>query len=191
MKLFKKIIMTETELDDLEAKYFKSGYKAGKKETKERVDNLEKSIERKNRESEKLNRTYGNTIEDKNEEIQRLKTKVSVLEEERDDIREVVKQSMENEDTAAVLSAKEDIIEKREEALAEREKELNDKEEKNYKSGYADGSADMARKIGEITQADRDNAMKVALVAASSHTPVENMREINENVKSLTSGTSN
>lgn len=195
MKLFNKIVLAESELenklDKKEESGYRKGFKAGEGHAKERLENLEKAIERKTRELEKLNRTHGNVIDDKNEEIERLTAKIEVLEDERDDIREVVKKSMENEDLTAVLSAKSEALEARQEALNERESQLGDKEEKNYKSGYADGSADMARKIGEITQADRDNAMKVALVSASSHTPVENMKEINANVKSLTSGTSN
>lgn len=190
MKQFKNtIIISREEQNDREDKAFNKGIKYGEKASKERIENLENALAKKDKALGKLQTQYDDYVESSDAQAKKYEAKIDVLESDRDDVREVVKKSMENEDTAAVLAAKEELIAKREETLAEREEALEDKEEKNYKSGYADGSADMARKINEITQKDRDNAMKVALVSASSHTPVENMKEINRNVKSLTTGT--
>lgn len=188
MKVTKKYnLLTNTEIDDLEAKYFKSGFKAGEKNSKERVEELEKALTRKDKAQAKLQEKYDEYVESAQNKVDNLEIKIEVLEEKRDSVREVVKQTIENEDTAAVLEAKEEALTKREERLNEREEDLNDKEGQVQKGSYADGLADGLRKAHEITQGDRDNAMKIAMVAASSHTPVGTMKELND-AHQLTTG---
>lgn len=154
----------------------------GAKESKQRIDELKRSIEKKNGEIDHLRQQQEDLCETAKRQIERLEAKIEVLEEERDNVREVVKKSMENEDLAAVLAAKKEGLDKREAKLA-------DEEDAKSKASYADGLADGLRKAHEITQKDRENAMKVAMVSAASHTPAETMKELN-NVHQLTADSS-
>lgn len=189
MKLVKGYaLISQTELDEAIKDAEKRGVEKGGKESKTRIESLEKGLEKKDKQIEKLNDDYEASKDKSIREVERLEAKIEVLEEERDDVREVVKQSIENEDLAATLGAKKDGLDKQIAALKDRESKLESKEEGRYKEGYADGVADGVRKINEITQKDRDNAMKVAMVSAASHTDPRIVAEIN-NVKSLTEGT--
>ena len=151
------------------------------KETKEdkdakRIAELEKAVRNKD-----------SKIEKQQFELDQAREMIGVYEEERDDVRNVVKQSILNADKEAVLEAKKEALDAKAAQLREKESQINDQEEGSYKKGYADGVADGVRKINEITQKDRDGAMKVAMVAAASHTPVENMKEVN-NALRITDG---
>lgn len=183
------VILTREELMTREDDAFSKGEKYGARESKQRLESLEKAVEKKNKEIERLKEDAQDAEVSADREIERLNAKIEVLEEERDDVREVVKKSMENEDLTAMLTAKKDGLDKREAKLKDREAKVGNEEEGEYKRGYADGVADGVRKINEITQNDRDNAMKVAMVAAASHSTPEVVRELNTNVKSLASGT--
>ena len=193
MKVFGKVILTEEELNDkVESRYHegvKAGIEKGEASSKKRLEDLEKSIEKKNKEIERIKENAEEADESANRQIERLEAKIEVLEEERDDVREVVKKSMENEDLTAVLTAKKEGLDKREAKLKDRESKLADEEDAKSKASYADGLADGLRKAHEITQKDRENAMKVAMVSAASHTPAETMKELN-NVHQLTAGSS-
>jgi hypothetical protein len=118
------------------------------------------------------------------------KEMIQVYKDMRDKTSDVVRQSIENEDMKAVLDARSEGLDKRNEQVIDSESRLNDLTDAAYKGAYADGAADMARKIGDITQEDRNNAMKIAMVSAASHTNVETMKEINSEYR-LTEGTSN
>lgn len=192
MQLFNRTVLTEHELEDLKrdirSEAWEGAEKYWKKETKARLVNLEK-------ENERLEKRYDDLLEDKEDfeafhekTVTKLEEKIEVLEEERDNTREVVKQQIVNADKEAVIAAEKERLEARESKLKDRENKIGTEEDKRYKEGYADGVADGVRKIGEITQKDRDNAMKVAMVAASSHTPVDNLKELNS-VHQLTAGT--
>lgn len=189
MKLVKGYaVLKQTELDEAIKDAEKRGAEKGSRESKARLESLEKAVEKKNKDIERLKEQAEEAEESADRHIKSLEIKIQVLEEERDDVREVVKQSIDNEDLAATLGAKKEGLDKREAALKDRESKLTSKEEGRYKEGYADGVADGVRKINEITQKDRDNAMKVAMVSAASHTDPRIVAEIN-NVKSLTEGT--
>ena len=86
-----------------------------------------------------------------------------------------------------MLEAKQEGLDRKEAKLKDRETRIGVEEDGEYKHGYADGVADGVRKISEITQKDRDGAMKIAMVAAASHTPVANIKEINSELQ-LTTG---
>lgn len=180
-------LISNTELEELEKDFFRKGWKKGEENQKERVEELEKALTRKDKALGKLQTKYDDYIEFAEDKFSNLETKIEVLEEKRDSVREVVKQTIENEDTAAVLEAKEEALNAREERLNDRESDLNDAEGRVQKGSYADGLADGLRKAHEITQEDRNNAMKIAMVSASSHTPVETMKELN-NAHQLTTG---
>lgn len=188
MKLIKGYaLISQTELDNALKDAEKRGAEKGGKESTQRIKTLEKGLERKTEALEAAEDKYKATIDRKNREIEVLEAKVEVLEEEREEVRDVVKQKIDADDQLALLQSKKESIDKRTALLNDREAKIGSKEEGEYKKGYADGVADGVRKINEITQKDRDNAMKVAMVAAASHTPVANMKEIN-NVQALTSG---
>lgn len=190
MKLIKGYtLISQSELEDSLLHAEKRGVDKGSKESKKRLEDLEKSVEKKNKEIERIKENAEEADESANRQIERLEAKIEVLEEERDDVREVVKKSMENEDLAAVLTAKKEGLDKREAKLKDREAKLADEEDAKSKASYADGLADGLRKAHEITQKDRENAMKVAMVSAASHTPAETMKELN-NVHQLTAGSS-
>lgn len=151
------------------------------KETKEdkdakRIAELEKAVRNKD-----------SKIEKQRFELEQAKEMIDVYEEKRDDVRSVVKQSILNADKEAVLEAKKEALDAKAAQLREKESQINYQEEGSYKNGYADGVADGVRKINEITQKYRDGAMNVAMVAAASHTPVENMKEVN-NALRITDG---
>lgn len=178
-------LISQEELSKLEA-----GAEArGAKESKQRIEELKRSVEKKNGEIEYLRQQQEDLCETAKRETERLEAKISVLEEERDDIREVEKQSLKNADTVAILSAKEDSLDRREKSLDERENKLADAEETKKMAAYADGLADGLRKAHEITEKDRENALKVAMVSAASHTSPEIMKELNS-VHKITTGDS-
>lgn len=189
MKLIKGYaLIKQTELDEALKEAEARGAEKGSKNSKARVAELEKAVEKKNKEIELKTEKHQDEVAKLNRNLDRAQAAVDVLEADRDDVREVLKTKMENEDLAGVLEAKKEVLDAREASLLDREGKLESKEEGRYKVGYADGVADGVRKINEITQKDRDNAMKVAMVSAASHTDPRIVAEIN-NVKSLTEGT--
>mgnify|MGYP001278448323 CR=1 FL=1 len=117
------------------------------------------------------------------------KAQIAVLEEEREEVRAMVTKDMELQDMQALLTQREELLNKKEDRLKDRLNEVTDEEEGQYKRGYADGVADGVREIHNVTSQDRENAMKVAMVAAASHTSAEVVKELNNNVKSITGGT--
>lgn len=189
MKLIKGYaLISQTELDEALKEAEARGAEKGSKNSKARVAELEKAVEKKNKELELKQEKHSDELAKRDRQMERLQAEVEVLEGDRDDVREVLKTKMENEDLATVLEAKKEKLDEREARVKDLESKLADKEDKNYKSGYADGSADMARKIGEITQQDRDNAMKVAMVTAASHTDPRIVKEVTSAYQ-LTEGT--
>lgn len=117
------------------------------------------------------NREHNRTITKKNEAINELNDRLSVFQE-------LENNRVEQQVTAIELSAREELLDAQEAQFSDFKKELKaNKEEANelaeakYKTGYSDGLADGLRKIYEITADDRKQAMQVAALAASSHTP--------------------
>jgi predicted RNase H-like nuclease (RuvC/YqgF family) len=136
-------------------------------------------------------------IEDQKDMIKTLNRKqktlsvtIEELEAERDDVRDVVKLKLEIENKQALLGSQKESLERQIAALKDREAKLDKAESHEYKKGYSDGVADGLRKISEITQKDRDNAMKIAMVSAASHTPTPNIKEINRELR-LSAGEDN
>lgn len=178
MKIFKKYVLTSyQELSDLEEKTYQRALKSAKRDFKNEIEALSDKIDAKKAEVKALTK--------KNKELQ---TEVEVLNDDRDDVREVMKLKVEIDDKEAVLSAMKELQDKREAKLKDRENRLGTEEDKRYKEGYADGVADGVRKINEITAKDRENAMKVAMVAAASHSTPEVIKELNNGAKALGSG---
>lgn len=155
---------------------YKDAVKEAAKEFKSEIEALGDKLEAKKAEVKALAK--------KNKD---LTIQVEVLEEDRDDAREVVTMKMKNDDMQALLEQTKELQDEQAARLRDRESKLASKEEGRYKEGYADGVADGVRKINEITAKDRENAMKVAMVAAASHSTPEVVREIT-NVKSLGAG---
>lgn len=116
-------------------------------------------------------------------QVERLQIEVDALEEARDDAEKVIKLQVQLEDDVRIQKAKKDSLTRLEDSLMERETKVTDSEEGRYKVGYADGVADGLRKVNEITAKDRENAMKIAMVSAASHTPVGTMKEINSELR--------
>ena len=89
---------------------------------------------------------------------------------------------MANENVAAYLKVREELVAKRETKVGEREEKVATTEvstkDSQYKAGYADGISDGVRKIGEITAADRKDAMEVAKISAASHTTSETVKAV-------------
>lgn len=189
MKLIKGYaLISQTELDEALDQAEQRGTERGAKSSKARITELEKAVEKKNKEIELKAEKHEDEVAKLNRNLLRAKAAVDVLEADRDEVREVLKTKMENEDLTSVLEAKKAVLDEREARVKDLESKLEEKSDKNYKSGYADGSADMARKIGEITQQDRDNAMKVAMVTAASHTDPRIVKEVTSAYQ-LTEGT--
>lgn len=180
MKLFKNyVILTQKELTERAKEQYDDGKETGMKSSKIRIEGLEAGIERKDKSLQKVQI-----------ELAEAREAIEVHEEMRDKSRDLVMQRIKNDDAAALLDARKDTLDEREARVKDLESRLETKTDSAYKGAYADGAADMARKIGDITQADRDNAMKIAMVSAASHTNVDTMKEINSEYR-LTEGTSN
>ena len=170
------VITSEKKQDEVLNEYYKLAVREASIDFKDELEMLGDKLEKKNAEIKSLTK--------KNRD---LATQVEVLEEDRDDAREVVTMKMKNDDMQALLEQTKELQDEREARLKDRESKLNSKEEGRYKEGYADGVADGVRKINEITAKDRENAMKVAMVAAASHSTPEVVKELT-NVKSLGAG---
>lgn len=183
MKIGNFVLLRKSSLDKAEAIAYDEGYKNLRNYWKEyfeelfksQVENLERAVSNREREIRKLD----DRIAHLEEENERKNARIEVLQDERDEVREIAKQQMINEDNLAILESRKATLDERESKLKDQESKLSDKEESNYKKGYADGVADGVRKISEITQEDRNNAMKIAMVSAASHTPVNNLKEVN------------
>ena len=96
----------------------------GAKESKQQIDELKRSIEKKNGEIDHLRQQQEDLCKTAERQIDRLEAKISVLEEERDEVREIEKQSLKNADAVAILNAKEESLDKREKLLDKREEKL-------------------------------------------------------------------
>ena len=170
------VITSEKKQDELMMKTCDMVARDVGEEFKIKIEALSDKLEKKNAEVKSLTKNNRD-----------LAIQVEVLEEDRGDAREVVTMKMKNDDMEALLAQTKELQDEREARLKDRESKLNSKEEGRYKEGYADGVADGVRKINEITAKDRDNAMKVAMVAAASHSTPAVVKEVMD-VKSLSSG---
>lgn len=150
---------------------YERAYEDGKSEQAAEVEELTETVDEQKA-----------TIKKKNREIANLNAELEVLNKNKVDARKLVEDRIENENTSAELSSRQSRIYKREEALDKREEELNAREtsedDKRYKEGYADGVSDGVRKIGEITAADRKDAMDVAKISAASHSSSEAVKAV-------------
>ena len=180
LKLGNKVLLTEAELYRIKQTERDEAWETA---TEHIRASFEDGLETRNTTIKNQKRTIKSLTDDKEE----LKIRVEVLEEDRDDVREIVKQEMHLKDLEAVLEQRQENQDAREAKLKDRSSKLDSAEETNYKSGYADGVADGVRKISEITQKDRDAAMKIAMVSAASHTPIQNIKEVNRELR-LTAG---
>lgn len=148
-----------------------NGYEEGKSEQAAEVEELQETVDEQK-----------STIKSKNRKINELEAEVEVLKKNQTDARKLVESRVENENTSAELSSRQSRIYKREEALDKREEELNarasSEDDKRYKEGYADGVSDGVRKIGEITAADRKDAMDVAKISAASHSNSDTVKAV-------------
>lgn len=106
-------------------------------------------------------------LEDSKSELEDLNR---VLENRRIEYYSIQEARLNNEEITSVLNAREKILKSREDSLDKREKNINSKQEANYKSGYADGVSDGLRKIHEITAEDRQNLTRIAMVSAARGT---------------------
>jgi len=179
MKAFKNyVILTQKELTERAKEQYRDGVKDGEKNSTKKIEELNKALERKEKAFQKTH-----------DELTEAKEAVQVYEEERDKVRDVIKERILVDDKAAVNDARSDTLDEREARIKDQLAELEAKTSSVQKSAYADGLADGLRKAHEITATDRENAMKIAMVSAASHTPTETMKELN-NVHQLTAGSS-
>jgi hypothetical protein len=163
---------------------YNNGYEDGKSEYEGELDEALETVEEQKA-----------TLKKKNREIANLNTELEVLNKQKNDARDVVTKRLANENIAADLKAREELVAKRETKVQTREDAVSNsevsEEDKQYKSGYADGIADGVRKIGEITQVDRQNAMDVAMVSAASHTQPETVKAVLDGSKAIKSSLAN
>lgn len=181
----KKLLATAREVkQDERDEAYNNGYEDGKSEYEGQVEDLESEVDSLKATVKKLRRE----VTDKNVELE-------VFAKQKSDARDVVTKRLANENIAADLKSREELVAKREEKAAAREEKLADaevkEEDKQYKSGYADGIADGVRKISEITQVDRQNAMDIAMVSAASHTQPEIVKEVLDGSKAIKSSLAN
>lgn len=144
--------ISKDELRRVKNEAFREGYKDAEKSYKNQIDSLKDGKENLERRLERAN------------------AKTKVLQEDRDDVHEVMRQKMLNADERTALKTAREILDNRVKELEKREKVIDSKEEGNYKKGYADGVSDGLRKIHEITAEDRQNLTKIAMVSAARGT---------------------
>lgn len=149
-----------------------------------------KKLKAESRRLKETVQSYEIEITEKANKIEKLDIKVDMLECERDDVHSVMRQKLDQEDTALVLDQKKKALDARESRLNERSDVIDSEEEANYVKGYADGIADGLRKVHEITAEDRNNLSKIAMVSAASHTSAETFKEINNDLR-ITEGSKN
>ena len=182
MKIKNAVIISEEKLNNQIEAARHAGIAVGIEKSATQVKDLKKAVKNRDEQITELKDDNALALKKKNREIERLEAEVEVYEADREEARELIKTGIKNEDRKEQLDAMDS-------ALRSRENNINSKEETNYKKGYADGIADGLRKISEITQGDRDNAMKIAMVSAASHTPTANLKELNS-VHQITAGSS-
>lgn len=180
-----KLLRTARDVKEEERdEVYNRAYEDGKQEQAAEVEELQDKVDTKTAELKKLRRE----LSEKNIELE-------VFAKQKSDARAVVTKRLENEEKASELNTREMAIYKKEEKLEKREKAVaeseNNTEDKNYKTGYADGVADGVRKISEITQVDRQNAMDIAMVSAASHTKPEIVKEVLDGSKAIKSSLAN
>lgn len=167
-----KLLRTAREVKRTERdEAYDSGYEDGKAEYEGELDEAQETVVEQKA-----------TIKSKNRKIAELEVELEVLNKQKSDARDVVTKRLANENVAADLKAREELVGKRETKIAEREEKVANTEvstkDSQYKAGYADGISDGVRKIGEITAADRKDAMEVAKISAASHTTSETVKAV-------------
>ncbi len=187
MKIKNTIIISESELNSKLSERYRDGVEAGNEKQKVQIKDLKKAVANRDDQITELKENHELALKKKNREIERLEAEVAVYEDDREEARELIKAGIENKDNKALLDARKESLDTREASIKDREAKLLDKEDRAQKASYADGLADGLRKAHEITEKDRENAMKIAMVSAASHTPTANLKELN-NVHQLTAG---
>lgn len=187
MKIKNTVIISESELNSKLSERYCDGFEDGTEKQKVQIKDLKKAVANRDDQIAELKENHELALKKKNREIERLEAEVEVYENDREEARELIKTSIKNEDQAAALDARKESLDTREAAVKDKEAKLASKEDAAVKTSYADGLADGLRKAHEITEKDRENAMKIAMVSAASHTPTDNLKELN-NVHQLTAG---
>lgn len=190
MKIKNTVIMSEDKLSKQIETARQDGIKAGIEKSEAQVKNLKKTIARYEDSIETLEAKSATETKRLKRKISQLEDEVAVYEADREVARDLIKGEIKNADQKAALDARKESLDAQAASIRERESKIDSKEESNYKKGYADGIADGLRKISEVTAKDREDAMKIAMVSAASHTPTANIKELN-NVHQLTEGSSN
>lgn len=187
MKIKGYVIISEAELAKKLSDRYADGVETGNEKQKVRIKDLTKAVKNREANIEELTELHEDELKDKNRKIERLEAEVEVYEEDRENARDLIKAEIKNADQVAALDSRKESLDEREASIKDREAKLLDKEDRAQKASYADGLADGLRKAHEITEKDRENAMKIAMVSAASHTPTANLKELN-NVHQLTAG---
>lgn len=136
-----------------------------------KIKELEVKLEAQRDDHNKVLRANSRGMTKKDESIEVLQEQIKVMEalENNRVEQQVTKIELDARDT--ILDAREAQYDSFEEELKTAKTEAEKLGEERYKTGYSDGLADGLRKIHEITAEDRKQAMQIAALAASSHTP--------------------
>ena len=115
---------------------------------------------------------YIEELSEKHEEkVEKLEGRIEVLEGLKNESIKLQKKEIDLETKQALLDAKTSSAVEVKKQLEVERSEYAEELEKRQRGWYADGLADGLRKVHEITAEDRKQAMQVAALAASSHTP--------------------
>lgn len=135
------------------------------------IKDLQNAAEDQIDENKTLKRQQERTLAEKQHELDMLRDRVEILEKYEAEAKDLQVDRLD-------IESKEKLLEAKQAQFATFDKELKLAKtngetlgEERYKTGYSDGLADGLRKIHEITAEDRKQAMQVAALAASSHTP--------------------
>lgn len=138
-----------------------------KAEVKEYREDIEVLCE----DSKSQGRQQTRALKKKNEEIEELREEITVYKDLENTRNNLISETIELEAQKKLLEAKEKQYSTFEKELKSAKADAKADAESKYQTGYSDGLADGLRKIHEITAEDRKQAMQVAALAASSHTP--------------------
>lgn len=155
----------------VEVENLKTGHKLATAKLKEENKRLKETLEDLKDFKTTSDREHNRVVSKKNARIDELDQEVKVLADNAHTFTDNLKFEAELATRETVLEAKETQFDTFQEELKKANDDSVVRAEKEYKTGYSDGLADGIRKVHEITAEDRKQAMQVAALAASSHTP--------------------
>jgi len=149
--------------------------------SKDKLDSLVRLAEREGNDRSKRNlreATARNKVLQEN--LENAKAELDALKKTRADMRKIKKLELELEIQSDELEANQALLDSKQKRLDSRLKDLEKEDADQYKKGYADGVADGLRKVTELTEQDRNNMTKIAMVSAARGTDAAQIKGVTD-----------